>query len=48
MNFHALFNLHRPDLKISRWQDGRFVTECSVCSAPMVKPPGADWQLSKR
>jgi hypothetical protein len=47
MSLHSLFNLHRPDLKISRWEAGRFVTDCHICGAPMEKPPGANWQPSK-
>ena len=48
MSLHAFFNRHQPDLKGSRWQDGRFVTECLICGAPMEKKPESIWAISKR
>ena len=48
MSLHAWFNLHKPDLKISRWQDGHFVTECLICGVRMEKRPERDWEVSKR
>ena len=44
---HALFGTHSADLKASRWHNGRFVTDCLICGAEMVKRPGGQWTLSK-
>ena len=46
MTFHSLFKLHAPDRKASRWDNGRFVTDCEICGREMVKPPGGNWRLS--
>jgi hypothetical protein len=48
MSLHSLFGTHQPDLKASRWDEGRFVTTCENCGRAMVKPPGGSWLLSKR
>ena len=48
MSLHAWLGRHQPDLKGSRWQDGHFVTECTICGAAMEKRPGEDWTISKR
>ena len=48
MSLHSWLNRHQPNLKISRWEDGRFVTECTICGALMEKRPGADWLIGKR
>ncbi|MET0375006.1 MAG: hypothetical protein ABW128_12225 [Rhizorhabdus sp.] len=47
MDLHSLFGRHDPDLKASRWDEGRFVTSCTVCGRPMVKPPGGGWVLAR-
>ena len=46
MTFHDLFNRHSADLKASRWEHGRFVTDCLECDREMVKPPSGSWRLS--
>ena len=46
--WHALFGNHSADLKASRWQNGRFVTDCTICGREMVKPPGGQWELSSK
>ncbi len=48
MSLHSLFGFHRPDLKASRWEEGRFVTRCEICGRAMVKPPGEGWLLSRK
>jgi hypothetical protein len=45
MNLHSLLGRHSADLRASRWDAGRFVSQCTTCGAGMVKPPGSDWQL---
>lgn len=45
MSLHRLFGTHRADLKASRWDQGQFVSTCTVCSADMIKLPGLQWQL---
>lgn len=47
-SLHILFARHSADLKASRWQDGRFVTDCLICGLEMVKQPGGPWQLSPK
>jgi hypothetical protein len=44
--WHAFFGRHSADLKGSRWDAGRFVTDCLVCGLEMVKQPGGQWALS--
>jgi len=48
ISWHALLGRHLADLKASRWQDGRFVTDCLICQMEMVKHPGGQWQLSPK
>ena len=45
MTLHDLFNRHVPDLKHSRWDNGRFVTQCLVCDREMVKRAEAEWEI---
>lgn len=45
MSLHSLLGRHSADLKSSHWEQGRFVSRCTVCDLPMVKPPGLGWQL---
>jgi hypothetical protein len=47
VNLHSLLGRHTANLKISRWNNGQFVSECLSCGANMVKPPGLQWQLNK-
>jgi len=48
LTLHAWLNRHQPNLKLSRWEGGRFVTECTTCGALMEKRHGADWAIGKR
>jgi len=45
MSLHSLFGRHVADTRNSRWEQGSFVSRCTLCALPMVKPPGLDWQL---
>ena len=45
MSLHDWFGRHVADLKDSHWQDGQFVTRCTLCGRAMVKPPGSTWRL---
>lgn len=45
MSLHSMFGKHTADLKISRWDNGRFISRCTTCRAEMIKPPGDQWQL---
>lgn len=47
MSLHSLFGQHLPDLKASRWDEGRFVTTCEICGQAMIKPPGGTWALDR-
>jgi hypothetical protein len=47
MSLHTLFGKHVADVKASRWDRGRFVSQCTSCGADMIKQPGLDWQLRK-
>jgi len=43
---HHLFNRHLPDPEGNRWDNGRFVSTCTVCGNAMEKPPGGTWKLA--
>ena len=45
MIFHEWFGRHVADLTDSHWDNGHFVSQCSVCGREMVKLPGLTWQL---
>ena len=47
MSLHNLLGRHVADLKASHWEDGHFVSRCTVCGQEMVKPPGGEWQLRR-
>jgi hypothetical protein len=48
VTLHDLFNRHVPDLKHSRWDSARFVTECLVCKREMVKRAESDWEIVRK
>ena len=48
MSLHDWLGRHVADLKTSHWEQGRFVSRCTVCDRAMVKLPGLDWQLSAK
>ncbi len=45
MSLHSWLGRHAPDLKSSHWDQGRFVSACTVCGQGMIKLPGLAWQL---
>lgn len=45
MSLHSLFGRHDADLKASHWEQGSFVSRCTVCDLPMIKLPGLAWRL---
>lgn len=45
MSLHTWFGQHVANLKTSRWDQGAFVSTCTICGREMVKPPGRIWQL---
>jgi len=46
MFFHNLLGAHVADPRANHWDNGRFVSACQVCGRPMVKPPGAEWEIA--
>jgi hypothetical protein len=48
MRLHDLFGTHVADLKDSHWDEGHFVTACTICGKAMEKLPGLSWQLRAR
>jgi hypothetical protein len=48
ISFHSLFGRHSPDLKASRWDNGRFITDCLVCGCEMIKPTNREWQIATK
>ena len=46
MNFHDLFGTHTANLKTSHWSNGQFVSACTRCDRPMIKPPGEPWRIA--
>ena len=47
MSLHNLLGWHVADLKTSHWENGYFVSRCTICGQPMVKLPGEAWQLRR-
>ena len=45
MSLHEWFGRHVADLKTSRWDQGVFVSTCTLCGREMIKPPGLEWQI---
>ena len=45
MNWHDWRGRHSPDLMASRWDNGAFVTRCTVCAREMIKPVSGTWHL---
>ena len=45
MSLHDRLGRHVADLQFSHWEEGHFVTRCSLCGRPMVKLPGQPWRL---
>jgi len=45
VTLHGWFGRHVPDLATSHWDEGRFVTACTICGATMIKLPGVPWKL---
>jgi hypothetical protein len=45
MSLHDWLGLHVADTSASRWDRGRFVTDCAKCGRPMIKLPGLAWQI---
>ena len=45
MSLHSLLGWHAANLKTSRWDNGRFVSSCTVCGREMIKPPGEPWRI---
>lgn len=44
MILHKMFGRHVPDQRYNRWEDGHFVSSCSLCGQPMIKLPGLPWR----
>ena len=47
ISLHTLFGRHSADLKASRWDNGRFVTDCLICGCEMVKRDH-NWQVAPK
>jgi hypothetical protein len=45
VSLHDWIGRHVVNVKASRWDQGSFVSECTVCLRPMIKLPGLTWQL---
>ena len=45
MSLHTWFGRHVANLKTSHWQEGAFVSNCTLCGREMIKPPGLEWKL---
>lgn len=48
MSLHDWLGRHVPDLEVSHWDRGSFVTRCTVCGGEMIKVAGLPWRISKR
>jgi hypothetical protein len=45
VSLHDWLGRHAADLQNSRWDQGHFVSSCTLCGREMIKPPGLPWQL---
>ena len=45
MSLHDRFDWHDPDHQHSHWENGHFVSTCTVCGRPMIKLPGLPWRV---
>ena len=45
MSLHSWLGTHVADLKSSHWDQGYFVSHCTVCDREMVKLPGLPWRV---
>ncbi len=45
MSLHDWLGRHIANLKTSHWDNGHFVSQCTVCGRRMIKLPGLPWQL---
>ena len=45
MSIHDWLAAHRADTRASHWENGYFVTSCTICGKAMVKLPGLPWRL---
>lgn len=48
MSLHDLLGRHVANLKTSHWDQGSFVSTCTLCGREMIKPPGLGWQLRRQ
>jgi hypothetical protein len=47
MSLHSWIGTHLPDLRSSHWDQGHFVSACTVCGRAMIKLPGLPWRLGR-
>ncbi len=47
MSLHDWFGRHVADHAYSHWEDGHFVTRCTLCGRAMIKLPGLGWRLKQ-
>lgn len=45
MSLHAWLGRHIADAKHSHWDQGHFVSRCTLCGVAMIKLPGLPWRL---
>ena len=45
MSLHSWLGRHVADLKDSHWDQGHFVSRCTLCGVAMIKLPGLPWRL---
>jgi len=48
MSFHSWFGRHVPDVDANHWDNGHFVSRCTVCGERMIRLPGLPWQVPER
>ena len=48
MTLHERFGWHIANLRTSHWDDGYFVTSCTICGREMIKLPGLPWRVREK
>lgn len=48
MSLHDWLGRHVADPDGNRWEQGSFVSSCTVCGRAMIKLPGLSWQLRQK
>jgi hypothetical protein len=46
-SLHDRFGWHLVDHGHSHWEEGEFLSRCSICRRVMIKHPGEQWRVRR-